>query len=247
MAFGISFADIELLIRLSQNQTAENEPVVISPDAVLLPEVIIPVLSETSFGSDFFSAKNSEMDIEAVLTGNIPPVLTAPPEASAGKPAKSLLEENNKVAGTVFDLISQPNPPGIKQSTVNAAAATNNFSGTQSLKQNQSDAEIIFRNLLEKFRAALVYDYEVSDAVKLEEDAARKHKPFENFSRRFAGSNEDRAETNRKKAIRDKENLKHETLRKTDVDVENQSREEKMRESKKRELLKKIREANKFL
>jgi hypothetical protein len=108
------------------------------------------------------------------------------------------------------------------------------------------DAEIIFRSLLERFGASVVYDYEMSDAVRLEEDAAGNRRPFENSSR-FADSSENGTETNRKKAIRDKENLKQEALRKAEVDAENQSNADEIRESKKRDLLRKIREANKFL
>jgi hypothetical protein len=73
----------------------------------------------------------------------------------------------------------------------------------------------------------------MSDAVRLEEDAERKQKPLENYSR----STNSNAEANRKK----------EALRKAAVDAENQSAEDVIREGKKRELLKKIQEANKFL
>jgi hypothetical protein len=246
MAFGISYVDIELLIRLSQNQTAESEPVLISPDAEIPTVAEILTLPETSSISDSFSAKNSETNIVAAVTENIPPVsLTA--NSGTEKSAKSQAEETDKVADIVFNLTSQTNGSGIKKSPVDSTPAANNFSGTQPLKQSRMDAEIVFRSLLERFRTAVVYDYEASDALQLEEDAARTHKPFENFGRRFADSNENRAATNRKKAIRDQENLKREALRKTAARVENQSSEDEIRESKKRELLKKIREANKFL
>lgn len=246
MAFGISFVDIELLIRLSQNQTTESEPVLISGEAALSPEAIIPVLSETSFSSDSFSADNSVTSLVAALTENIPPVSSAA-DSGAEKSTESCDEENYKAAAIVFNLTSQIAASSVKQSTTGEMPAANNFSAAQTLRQNQLDAEMTFRRLLEKFRTSVIYDYEAGDAVRLEEDAARKHKPFESFSRRFADSNENRAETNRKKAIRDKENLKSEALRKTDDDFENQSSDERIRESKKRELLKKIREANKFL
>ncbi|HEX8736370.1 MAG TPA: hypothetical protein VF721_13665 [Pyrinomonadaceae bacterium] len=226
--FGISFVDIELLIRLAQNQTPETEPVLPAPDAALLPAAIIPVLPETPSASDSFSTKNSETNIVATLTENIPPVSLAVAE----NPTKNQTEENNKVADIVFNLTPPNNSSGIKQ-PVNPTTAANNFSGAQILKQNQMDTEIIFRSLLEKFRTSVVYDYEMSDAVRLEEDAERKQKPLENPSR-FANSN---AEANRKK----------EALRKAAVDAENQSAENEIRENKKRELLKKIQEANKFL
>jgi hypothetical protein len=235
MAFGISFVDIELLIRLAQNQLAEIKPVLPEPDAAILPEAIIPVLPETSStSSDSFITKNSAANIVAAATENIPPVALA---FNSG--AKNQAEENDKVADIVFNLTSETRSSGIRQAPPIAAptaAVTNNFSGTQALKQNQTDAEILFRSLLEKFRASVVYDYEMSDAVQLEENAERKHKPLETSSR-FADLNKTGAETGRKKALRDKENLRQEAFRN-----ENQADD-----NKKRELLKKIREANKFL
>jgi hypothetical protein len=219
--FGISFVDIELLIRLAQNQT-ETEPVLPEPPAALLPAAIIPVLAEAPSTADSFATQNSGTNIVATLTEIIAPV---------SLPAQSQTEENDKVADIVFNLTAPNNSPDIKQ-PVNSPPVANNFSGAPALKQNQSDAEIIFRSLLEKFRTSVVYDYEMSDVVKLEEDAERKQKPLENPSR-FANSNKIRTEAGRKK----------EASRK----AENQSAEDEIRESKKRELLKKIREANKFL
>ena len=227
MAFGISYIDIELLIRLAQNQTLESEPVLLAPEAAILPDAIIPVLPETPLSSDSFSTKNSETNIVAMLTENL---------SSVSLSTQNPIEENNKVADIVFNLTSSTNGLGIKNSPVNPPPVTNNFSGTQPLKQSRMDAEIIFRSLLEKFRTAVVYDYEMSDVVKLEEDAERKHKPLENPSR-FANSNKIQTEASRKKAILEKENLQREALRN-----ENQSAA-----NKKRELLKKIEEANKFL
>ena len=245
MAFGISFADIELLIRLSQNQTAGSEPIVLSPDAATLPPAIIPVLSETLSSSDSFSTKNSETNIVAALTENIAPVsLTV--NSGAVKSTKIEDAGNNKVADIVFNSAPQTNASSVKQAPVNAPLAANNISAVQNSKQSRMDAEIIFRSLLERFGASVVYDYEMSDAVRLEEDAAGNRRPFENSSR-FADSSENGTETNRKKAIRDKENLKQEALRKAEVDAENQSNADEIRESKKRDLLRKIREANKFL
>jgi hypothetical protein len=219
--FGISFVDIELLIRLAQNQTPETEPVLPAPAAIL--PVIIPVLPATLSTSDSFSTKNSETNIVAALTENIPPVSLN----GAENTTKNQTEENNKIADIVFNLTPPNNSSSIKP-PVNPTPAANNFSGAQILKQNQLDAEIIFRSLLEKFQTSVVYDYEISDAVRLEEDAERKQKPLENPSR-FVNSN---AEANRKK----------DALRKADIDAE-----DVIRESKKRELLKKIQEANKFL
>jgi hypothetical protein len=227
MAFGISFVDIELLIRLSQNQTAESEPVLFSPDAEMPPVAEILILPETLSSSDSFSTKNSATNIVAAVTENIPHVFLNA-DSSAEKSAKSPAEENNKVAGIVFNSASQINSTGIKQSPPVSLPASNN--------QSRMDAEIIFRSLLEKFRASVVYDYEVSDAVQLVEDAERKYKPFENSSR-FADSSENRQQTSRKKAIQDKENFKQEAFR----------NETKSDDDKKRELLKRIREANKFL
>src|SRR5215213_8644911 len=194
--FGISFVDIELLIRLAQNQTPETETVLPAPDAAILPAAIIPVLPETPSTSDSFSTKNSETNIVATLTEIISPV------SLAENSTKNQSEENNKVAGIVFNLTPPNNSSGIKQ-PVNPPPAANNFSGAQTLKQSQLDAEIIFRSLLEKFQTSVVYDYEMSDAVRLEEDAERKQKPLENPSR-FANANKISAEANRKKAIQDK-------------------------------------------
>lgn len=236
MAFGISFVDIELLIRLAQNQTAESEPIRPEPDAAILPESIIPVLPETPSISDSFATKTSETNIVvAAATENIPPVaLNA--GTNAEKSSKNQAEENKKVAEIVFNSVSASKQSSVKQSPVNSTPATNNFSAVQTLKQNQLDAEIIFRSLLEKFRTSVIYDYEISDAAQLEEDLERKHKPLETASR-FADLNKNFAEAGRKKAMRDKENLRQEALR-----DENQTDD-----NKKRELLKKIQEANKFL
>jgi hypothetical protein len=236
MAFGISFADIELLIRLSQNQTAESEPFSPAPEVAVLPEIIIPVLPETSSVSDSFSTNTSGTNIVAALTENVPPALFGV-DSSAEIPAKIQLEETAKVADIVFNLTSQTSGSGIKNPPVNPTPVTNNVSVAPPLKQSQADAELIFRSLLEKFRASVVYDYETTDALQLEQDAERRHKPFENFSLASAGSNESRTQTNRKKAIQDKENLRREIL----------NRENQSGDDKKRELLKKIKEANKFL
>jgi hypothetical protein len=225
MAFGISFVDIELLIRLAQNQTAETEPISLPADAARLPPAIIPVLSETPSISDSFSTKNSETNIFAAVAENIPPVSLAI-NSDAEKASKNQAEENNKVADIVFSLTSETKASGIRQSPPASLPASD--------KQSQTDAEILFRNLLEKFRTSVVYDYETSDAFQLEEDAARRHKPLENFSRATDSS---RNRTDRKKEIQDKENLRRESLRN-----ENQSADDK-----KSELLKKIQAANKFL
>ncbi|HEX9961663.1 MAG TPA: hypothetical protein VGB00_12055 [Pyrinomonadaceae bacterium] len=236
MAFGISYADIELLIRLSQNRLAESEPLMPAPDDAILPDAIIPVLSETPSTSDSFSTKTSGTNIVATLTENIPPV-SLTNNSGAEKASKNPFEENNSVADIVFNLTSQTNASNTKNSPVNPPPVTNNLSGAQPLEQSRTGAEIIFRSLLERFRTSVVYDYEASDAVQLEQEAARKHKPFENFSRPSAGSNETRAQTNRKKSIQDRDNLKREIF----------NRENRADDDKKRELLKKIKEANKFL
>lgn len=236
MAFGIAFADIELLIRLSQRQAAEIEIALRETDGEM-PPVAAEILNapETPSVSDSFSAKNSQTNIVAIaVSENIPPVFSNA-AASAEKPIESRrheqqqqIEETGKAAAVVFNSVASQivKPLNAKQTPPASLSA-------------RVDAEIIFRSLLEKFRASVVYDYEMSDAVRVEEDARREHKPLESFSRLD--------EENRKKAIRDRENLKREALRKTAGDAENQSSVDEIRESKKRELSKKIREANKFL
>lgn len=223
MAFGISFVDIELLIRLAQNQTAESEPVSLPADAADLPPAIIPVLSETPSISDSFLTKNSETNIFAAAAENLPSVSL---NANSGA-AKNPSEENDKVADIVFNLAPPADASSARRSPPASLPPTS--------KQTQTDAEeIIFRSLLEKFRMSVVYDYETSDALQLEEDAARKQKPLENFSR-AADSSRNRAD--RKKEIQDKENLRRESLR----------NETQSAADRKRELLKKIEAANKFL
>lgn len=147
MAFGISFVDIELLIRLAQqNRPAEIEPVLPEPNAAILPEAIIPVLPETLSTANSFVTKNSETNIVAAVTENIPLVsLAAPTDSGAEKPTRNPAEENDKVADIVFNLTSEIKASSVKQTPVKTPAATNNFAAPQSPKQNHSDAEMLFR------------------------------------------------------------------------------------------------------
>jgi hypothetical protein len=217
MAFGISFIDIDLLIRLAQNQAAESQTISLAPPVEILPDALISATPAISLSSDSFSTQNSETNITATLTETLPPVL--PVDLTLEKPAENPAVKNEKAAEIVF----KPTPIN----TTSAAQKPN--------LPNETDAELIFRNLLERFRAAVTYDYEISDALKLEEDAERTQKPF-------GSANEKRVEAQRRKLIQDRENLKQEAFRKSAIEAENQSAADK-----RRELLKKIEEANKFL
>jgi hypothetical protein len=214
MAFGISFIDIDLLIRLAQNQTAESRTISFAP-VETLPDALISASPVISLSSDSFATKNSETNIAATLTEIAPPVLpiALTMENPAGK--------NEQAAEIVF-----------KPMQVNTTSGTQK---PQPSLPNETDAELIFRRLLERFRAAVTYDYEIGDALKLEEDAGRMQKPF-------GTANEKRIEAQRRKLIQERENLKQEGFRKAVIDEENQSAD-----GKRRELLKKIEEANKFL
>lgn len=231
MAFGISFIDIDLLIRLARNQNAENQPLVSAPEAAILADAPLVSAPALSLSSDSFSTKSSETNIAATLTETLAPVL--PIALTTEKPAG----KNEKTAENVFNSTPTVTPSGIRNAPVNVVSPTS-FTGAQKPKQdlqNEMDAELIFRNLLERFRASVTYDYEISDALKLEEDAERKQKPLGN-------ANENRIEAERRKSIQDKENFKQEALRKSKIDEENNSADDK-----RRELWKKIEEANKFL
>jgi len=218
MAFGISFIDIDLLIRLAQNQNAESQTVLPAPETEMLADALISAAPVASLSSDSFVTKNSETNIAATLTETLPPVL--PVDLTPEKPAENPTGKNEKADENVF------------KTTI---SITSGAQKPKPVAQNEMDAELIFRNLLERFRASVTYDYEISDAFRLEEDAERKQKPF-------GKANEIQIEAQRRKLIRDKENFKHEALRKAGIDEENNAAD-----GKRRELLKKIEEANKFL
>jgi hypothetical protein len=219
MAFGISFIDIDLLIRLAQNQNAESRTDLLAPEAEILAAAFIAAAPVASLTSDSFSAQNSATNIAATLTETPAPVL--PVDLKLEKPAENPSAKNDKAAEIVFK------PAAITTTSIAQKPKPD--------AQNELDAELIFRNLLERFRAAVTYDYEISDAVKLEEDAERIQKPF-------GKTNENRIEAQRRKLLQDRENYKQEALRKAAIDAENNNAD-----GKKRELRKKIEEANKFL
>lgn len=229
MAFGISFIDIDLLIRLARNQSAESETFLLETETGMLRD--LPVLSEpvAAFSAGSFSAPDSETDIAAALTEIAPVVL--PIDLIREKTA----DENEKAAANVFNSLSLAEASGVRNLPVKPISPTNNFPAQKSNAPNEMNAELIFRALMERFRASVTYDYEIGDALKLEEDAERKQNPC-------GDENENRSETGRRKLLRDGENFKQEALRKAGIEANNQSAEDK-----KRELRKKIEEANKFL